>query len=318
MTKNILLIGGAGFIGSNLVKKFISNPSYNLFILEPESADLKRLKDFQRVVLIHGDLKDLVFVNRILEQNNIHIIFHLVSTLIPSSTLEDYQNEMNNLMLPSMNIMKLCSEIGIQFVYFSSGGTIYGNSKQCSRKETDELAPISYYGLSKYIMEEAVRFENRKSGMKYLIIRPSNPYGYGQNLFGKQGIIAVALGKYLEKQKMTIWGDGETIRDYIYIEDLAEYLYQIIEQNIENEIFNIGSGEGYSINYILRTLNDVLPSTIETEYKEQRSIDVKSIVLDTGKLRSIVNIEPTGIRQGIQAFIRELNSNQQNLINFEF
>ena len=315
MTKNILLIGGAGFIGSNLVKKFISNPSYNLFILEPESADLKRLKKFRRIVLIHGDLKDLVFVNKILEQNEIHLIFHLVSTLIPSSTLEDYQNEMNNLMLPSMNIMKLCSERGIQFVYFSSGGTIYGNSNQCSRKETDELAPISYYGLSKHIMEEAVRFESRKSGMKYLIIRPSNPYGYGQNLFGKQGIIAVALGKYLEKQKMTIWGDGETIRDYIYIEDLAEYLYQIIEKNIENEIFNIGSGEGYSINDILQTLNDVLPSTIQTEYKEQRSIDVKSIILDTGKLRSIVNIEPTGIRQGIQAFIRELKSNQQNLIN---
>lgn len=305
MNKNILLIGGAGFIGSNLVKRFVRDETYRLVVLESPSADLRRVEASDRVTVLQRDLKDLDFLDDLLERFRITRVVHLVSTLLPGSTLEDYELEMNRLMLPTMRLMELCSQKGIMFVYFSSGGTIYGNSRVADKKETDELAPISYYGLSKCMMEEAIRFESRKSGLKYLVIRPSNPYGHGQNLYGRQGIIAVALGKFLRNEKLIVWGDGEIIRDYVYIDDLASCMYRLIENQVENEVINVGSGVGYSINEIVGILNEYLPEPLRTEYKEKRSVDVVSIVLDIEKLRSVAGFAPTGIREGIRSFVRE-------------
>ena len=209
--------------------------------------------------------------------------------------------------------MEICVKNNIRFVYFSSGGTIYGNSVNGSHCEMGKKEPISYYGLSKNIVEEMIKFEHKRSKLEYLILRPSNPYGYGQNIYGKQGIIAVSIGKILKKEPLTVWGDGNSIRDYIYIDDLADAVYQLTNNNIANEIINIGSGTGYSVNQIIRILDEISDADIEINYVPSRGVDVDSLILDISKLKKLINFNPIDIETGIALFANQVFNNNINI-----
>ena len=246
MKTNILFIGGAGFIGSNLIKA-LDKDKYVITVVEPENAFIDRL-DCQNVNLYRGSLDDINFIEDVILKQNIEIIIHLVSTLIPGSNYEDYKREYKNVIFPTIELMEICAKKRIRFVYFSSGGTVYGNRNDVLPfEETDPMTPISYYGWSKQMMENSILFMHRTVGLDYLIIRPSNPYGHGQNLYGKQGIVAVAIGKILKDEQIEVWGDGSAVRDYIYVDDLARIFVKLIEGNVHCTTLNIGSGRGYSV-----------------------------------------------------------------------
>ena len=302
---NILFIGGAGFIGSSLVKQFLTNEKYNVFVVEPEFANVSRL-DGLNVKIYREALGNIDKVEKILVGNKIDVVVHLVSTLIPGSGYDDFNNEFKNMIFPSIKLMEICAKENIKFVYFSSGGTIYGNrSTMQPFVETDEMAPISYYGWSKQMMENSILFKNRTEKLKYLIVRPSNPYGHGQNLHGKQGLVAVAIGKILEDKPVEVWGDGSAIRDYIYIDDLAKVFYQLIDKDVYNETVNLGSGRGYSVNDILAFLKIITKKDFKIVYENARPMDVSNMVLDTEKMKRLSQVELTPMLDGISTFYNE-------------
>ena len=302
---NILFIGGAGFIGSSLVKRFVSDRKYLVFILEPEFANISRLNGYDLTVF-RNSLSNINEVKNILLANNIEVVVHLVSTLIPGSNYDDYVNEFKNVIFPSIELMEFCANEKIKFVYFSSGGTIYGNRTTFQPfVETDNMEPISYYGWSKQMMENSILFKNRTQNLKYLIIRPSNPYGHGQNLYGKQGLVAVAIGEIIENKSVEVWGDGSAIRDYIYIEDLASVFYQLINKDICNETINLGSGRGYSVNDVLAFLKIISKVDFKIEYKNARPVDVSNMVLDVEKMKRTVDVILTPMLDGISSFYNE-------------
>ena len=138
-----------------------------------------------------------------------------------------------------------------------------------------------------------------------LIVRPANPYGHGQNLFGKQGLVAVAIGKILKDEPVEVWGDGSAVRDYIYIDDLAEIFRQLISNDVHNVTLNIGSGRGYSVNDVLAFLKIVSQKDFRIEYKNPRPVDVSNMVLNVSLLIKYVNIEFTPFMDGITAFYKE-------------
>ena len=210
------------------------------------------------------------------------------------------------MIFPSIKLMEICAKENVKFVYFSSGGTIYGNrSTMQPFVETDEMAPISYYGWSKQMMENSILFKNRTEKLKYLIVRPSNPYGHGQNLHGKQGLVAVAIGKILEDKPVEVWGDGSAIRDYIYIDDLAKVFYQLIDKDVYNETVNLGSGRGYSVNDILAFLKIITKKDFKIVYENARPMDVSNMVLDTEKMQRLAQVELTPMLNGISTFYNE-------------
>lgn len=309
---NILFIGGAGFIGSSLVKYFVSKGNKGLFIIEPKLANFSRLEGLD-VKIYECSIADTDTVKNILILNKIDVVVHLVSTLIPGSGYEDFNNEFKNVIFPSIKLMEICAILKIKFVYFSSGGTIYGNrSNMQPFIETDEMAPISYYGWSKQMMENSILFKNRTEHLKYLIIRPSNPYGHGQNLYGKQGLVAVAIGRLLKNEPIEVWGDGSAIRDYIYIDDVARVFYELINKDIYNETINIGSGRGYSVNDVLAFLKIITKSDFKIEYKNARPMDVSNMVLDVTKMLSYTNAQLTPMLDGISSFYNNcLNRNNK-------
>ena len=302
--KNILFIGGAGFIGSNLIRS-INRDKYHIMVVEPKCAYTDRLSGLD-LKLVNGALDNVEFIKDLINQEKIQIVVHLVSTLIPGSSYEDYKQEYKNVIFPSIELMEFCAQKGVSFVYFSSGGTVYGNrSDVLPFVETDPLAPISYYGWSKQMMENSIKFMHRTMGLDYLILRPSNPYGHGQNLFGKQGLVAVAIGKILRRETVEVWGDGSAVRDYIYIDDLAKAFSQLIEKDVKNVTLNIGSGRGYSVNDVLAFLKIVSQQDFKIEYKNPRPVDVSNMVLDLKNLKQYIDIEFTPFMEGIKMFYEE-------------
>ncbi|MDN0066652.1 NAD-dependent epimerase/dehydratase family protein [Bacteroides gallinaceum] len=302
---NILFIGGAGFIGSSLVRRFCEDNKYHVFVVEPEFANVSRL-DGMQVDIMRESLSNVEALERIILGKGIETVVHLVSTLIPGSGYDDFNREFENMIFPSIRLMEYCAKSNVKFVYFSSGGTVYGNRKTLQPfVETDDMAPISYYGWSKQMMENSILFKNRTEGLRYLIVRPSNPYGHGQNLHGKQGLVAVAIGKIMDGKPVEVWGDGSSIRDYIYIDDLAEIFFQLIDNDVTNETVNIGSGRGYSVNDVLAFLKIISKVDFKILYENARPMDVSNMVLDIAKMRRLTNVELTPMLEGMSRFYNE-------------
>lgn len=302
--KSILFIGGAGFIGSSIIRR-LQHGDYEIHVCEPIGANTQRLDGLEAKVH-HALLSDIESVRKIIQENDIEMVVHLVSTLIPGSTYEDYKEEYKNVIFPSIELMELCAERKVRFVFFSSGGTVYGNRTDVLPfKETDAMNPISYYGWSKQMMENSIQFMNRTVGLDYLVLRPSNAFGHGQNLYGKQGLVAVTIGKLLRNEEIEVWGDGFAVRDYIYVDDLANIFVKLIEKDVHNTTLNIGSGRGYSVNDVLAFLKIVSGKDLKIVYRNSRSVDVSNMVLDTTRLKEIINYELTPFMDGIRKFYEE-------------
>ena len=303
--KKILLIGGAGFIGSNIICK-LQHGDYEIHVCEPVGANMQRLNGLE-VRVHHALLSDIEVVSKIIQDNEIEMVVHLVSTLIPGSTYEDYKKEYKNVIFPSIELMGLCAQKKVRFVFFSSGGTVYGNrSDVLPFKETDAMNPISYYGWSKQMMENSIQFMYRTVGLDYLILRPSNSFGHGQNLYGKQGLVAVAIGKLLKNEEIEVWGDGSALRDYIYVDDLANIFVKLIEADVHNTTLNIGCGQGYSVNDVLAFLKIVSGKEMKIVYKNPRLVDVSNMILDTSRLKTLISYEMTPFMDGVRMFYEEV------------
>lgn len=301
-----LILGGAGFIGLNLAEEFINN-NKEIIIFDRKEADFNCfLRRRNGIKIIKGEIQDVELMEDIFKKHKIDTVIHLVSSLLPASTKQDFYREVSEIINPTFKIIDLIAKYQIDnFIFFSSGGTVYGEEKE-ENFETDSLKPITYYGISKIMIEDYIKLINRINELNYLIIRPSNPYGKHQNLNSKQGFISVALGKALKEQKIEIWGDGQVVRDYIYISDLCKAVYKLLENNIKNKVFNIGSGRGVNLIEVLKILEDKLDKKIDVVFKEAREVDVKKAILNIDKIKKDIDYNPMSLDKGIETFLKDI------------
>ena len=185
----------------------------------------------------------------------------------------------------------------LKVVFLSSGGTVYGAVNESKASEDHPTYPISSHGIVKLSIEKYLYLYQRLHNLDYLILRVSNPYGPYHNS-EKQGFIDVVI-KILRNEKVVICGDGTIVRDYIYVKDLANIIARLLTLNLFNQIINIGSGKGYSINQILEYIAENHPE-MDIEYKPSRKYDLQRIILNTKKLNSLDKFALTDIRKGIK------------------
>lgn len=302
MNKNIMVLGGSGFLGTNICNKLIQE--YNVFSVDYIKSE--RLNE--KVEQYSCSLKQTDELTDILVKKRIKCVIHCVSSLIPKSDRMQFIKDVEDIYIGTVNLLEICSQNGIKVVFLSSGGTVYNNSIE-KHKENDVLKPLSFYGISKLGLEELIQFYHTKYNLKYLILRPSNPYGIGQKTDGRQGLIATLLGKVLRNEVFRIWGDGSDIRDYIYIDDFTYIINSLLKKNVSNTIINIGSGDGVSILDVVRTTERIIGKNIELEYVKNSALPVKSNVLDISYLLSLIDYNPTNLEQGITLFYNNLKQN---------
>jgi UDP-glucose 4-epimerase len=298
----ILILGGNGFIGRNLAVSLV-NQGFDI-VSADRSMSPNTIGIEQRI----GNLADTSFVHSLFDNLPYDWVIHLASSLIPSSGYDDFIRERELNITGGFELIRTMLKSGSRkLLFFSSGGVIYGNNGLHINNEEAPLSPMNYYAFSKLAMEQFIQLEARLSGLEYIIVRPSNPYGSGQNLFGRQGLIAVALGKILSGEQLQVWGDGSIVRDYLHISDLVSSINKLVNVKAVNEIINIGSGIGLSVNDVLRTIQQVTGNKLDVQYLPGRQVDVPVNILDIYKIQSITNWKPQiELEEGISSLWNEM------------
>lgn len=307
MEKRVLIIGGNGFIGSNLIIKMLEE-NFKLHILDMSEAKIKEQLILSKINCYKGSIKNIDLIEKIFQKEKIDLVVHLANGIIPSSTFDSFKKEMTDVVIPTYELLEIMEKNNVnKIIFFSSGGTIYGNIED--KSEETNPNPISYYGYSKQIIENYLKLKKEQTNIEYLILRPSNPFGKYQNIEGNQGLIGIAIKKILLGEDIDIYGDGNNLRDYIFVEDLANIVCELIKKEKWNEIYNIGSGNVYSINEIINKIEKLLSRKAIINYIENRGIDVKKVELNIEKLlKELPNIKINLLDDSLKEYTEELKT----------
>ncbi len=289
-SERFIIIGGAGFIGGNLTARLVRDgKSVVVYDIRSEMPGCPG-----GVVYVRGDLKDTDRLAHLMRQHRIDTVVHLAGTILPGSPLDDFYRDVEDNLVTSAGLIDaMLREDVRRLVFLSSGGTVYGNNGKTVNREDDLTFPINLYGWMKLAIENYIRMVAATKPVDYLILRPSNAYGVGQNLTRNQGLIGMVLLKIRRGEKIEIWGDGGVVRDYLYVDDLSDAVVKLAEQSRWNETFNVGSGSGVSVNEVLEAIRVTVPIKFEVVRKAPRSIDIPANVLDISKIAGALGWKPS-------------------------
>lgn len=300
--KRYIILGGNGFIGKNLCT-YIANKGHEVTSFDrvlPECQDSK-------VTYIQGDFFEDDFLKEIISDKD--IIIHTISTINPGNSNELYMNGYERDFVQTVKMCSWIKDTEKKIVFLSSGGTVYGDYDKQPLKEDVLPRPINHYGNVKLSIENALRIFHVQNKLKATIARISNPFGPGQDYKKGVGFVDAVLKQSLDNCEVEIWGDGENIRDYIYIEDVCKYLYLLAEYQGDELIFNVSSGMGISQNQVVQSIRNI-GIEVEVRYKESRSVDVRKIILDNSKINKIGNFEVTPFQEGIKKYYEYLKKKE--------
>lgn len=298
--RKILLLGGFGFIGTNLIKYIdtFCKDNYCVIVFDKFENHPHEVS-FESIIDIYsGDFSDSTLLQRIFKEHKIDIVLHSLSSTIPVSSNNAKYDVMSNL-LPTLDLLELMRISNVKdIIYLSSGGAIYGDYLEKVHNENDAVYPKSSYGVVKLAIEKYLLSYAELFGFNSLILRLSNPYGpYHYNT--KQGIVNVAVRKALNDEVLQIWGSGQGLKDYIYIGDVCKIIIKMIDMGVKTDVFNLASGRSMSVNEIAFAVKNLIPS-FKYEYIAANAVDVQSFELDITKLRnSINNIDFTTFNEGL-------------------
>lgn len=237
-----------------------------------------------QVEFIEGDFADVASVAAALD--GCDICFHLISTTIPKTSNESPAYDLQSNALSSINLLEQARKTGLKkIVFLSSGGTVYGIPKYLPIDESHPTDPMCSYGISKLTIEKYLELYRFLYGIDYIALRVSNPYGERQRLMASQGAVAVFMGKALNDEKITIWGDGSVARDYIYIGDVIDALMAAMNYSGKENIFNIGHGEPIKLLDLISAIESVVDKRIEIEFMPTRQLDVPINMLDINRAK---------------------------------
>lgn len=297
----ILLLGAAGFIGTNLTIELAKNAENEITLVD-------RCKDFFNPI-INMNLKNIRIVESGLTVDmdfdsilkNQEVVYHLVSTTVPTTSNQHISQELVSNVVFSANLFEACIRCGVKKVVFiSSGGTVYGKEVDCPLKEKTATNPISSYGVQKVTIEKLLYLYRYMYGLDYRIIRLANPYGPYQRPNGVLGAVTTFTYKALKGDEITVYGDGSVVRDFIYIDDAIRAIMKIVEGENNHRTFNLGCGYGTSIKQVLETIEKALGISMNVSYIEGRKVDVPVNYLDISRYEKYYwALNPISLEEGI-------------------
>ena len=259
--KKILLLGGFGFIGTNILK-YIDNhlkEKFSVIVFDRPLIHPYNLR-FNCIEMVYaGEFSDQNALRNIFACHKFDYVIHSLNTTVPS-TSDNARFDIESNLLPTIELLNLLVEFNtLNIIFLSSGGAIYGDMlNDTPHRETDFEYPKSSYGIVKLAIEKYLFQYESLYGINPLVLRVSNPYGpYHYSM--KQGIVNICLRCAKEDLNFNVWGDGEAKKDYIYIEDFCFILFELIRHEIRRGIYNVASNEILSTNQILDKIKSYFP-----------------------------------------------------------
>lgn len=289
----IVVVGGGGFIGSNLTRLLLEQGHEVRVFDRPRIRKVLPEAIDREIEWVYGDFLDISAVSEAVA--GCDVAYHLVSTTLPNHSNQAPVYDVESNLIGAMQLMQVLLERAVgRLVFVSSGGTVYGVPRRVPIAEDHPTEPICSYGISKLAIEKycALYHHLNPESFDYVVFRLSNPYGPYQNPVSAQGAIGVFLNKAIRGEPIEIWGDGSVVRDYLYIGDAVDALSRALKIDGGNRVFNLGSGKGRTLNGIVEAIEAVVGHGVERVYKKARPVDVPENVLDISRIRREMGWEP--------------------------
>ena len=270
MTK-VLVTGGAGFIGSNLVKRYLEE-GFEVVIVDNLSTgketNIPNGIRFYKTDICSSDFLEIV------KKEQPDIINHHAAQIDIQKSIKDPVFDAKVNILGTVNVLEACKDLGdkVTLVYASSAA-VYGDPSYLGVDEKHIVNPLSYYGISKHTPEHYIKTYHELYGINFSILRYANVYGIGQDPKGEGGVISILVEKGLKNTQFTVFGDGEQTRDYIFVEDIVSANLLASKKAI-NTIVNIGTGKATTLNELIDVFQEVIGGKMDVQYTDPRKGDI--------------------------------------------
>lgn len=305
----ILVTGGAGFIGSNIVDAYIGG-GHEVFVVDDlSSGSLDNLNP--RAKFFQMDVRDPQ-IAKVFEQNRFDVMNHLAAQMDVRRSVADPIFDATVNIVGTLNLLENCVKTRVKKVIFAStGGAIYGEQDYFPADESHPTRPLSPYGIAKVSVEKYLFYYNAVCGLTHVVLRYANVYGPRQNPHGEAGVVAIFTNKLLHGEQPVINGDGRQTRDYTYVGDVVRA--NVLALGYEKpDIFNIGTGKETDVNTLFRYLNEAIGSSADERHGPHKAGEQLRSVIDFSKAKRLLGWEPKvelgeGIRLTVEFFKKKIS-----------
>ncbi len=298
---NVLVTGGAGFIASHVADEYI-NEGHNVIIVDNlftgKEENLNKKAEFYKLDVCDSGIEN------IFKDKKIDLVNHHAAQLDVRKSVENPIFDAQVNIIGSLNLLENAVKYGVKkFIFASSGGVMYGESGEVPPDEGSSVNPISPYGVAKLAVERYLAYYAYVRGLKYTVLRYGNVYGPRQDPFGEAGVVAIFSTAMLNDKKVMIYGDGEQLRDYVFVRDLVKTSILSAEKG-DNEIINIGTGETSSVNTLFEEMKKITTYGRNPVYKDKRPGELFKSSLNVEKAKKALGWEPkTALAEGLSETI---------------
>jgi len=289
--KKILVTGGAGFIGSHVVDAYLAQ-GHQVWVVDDLSTG-KRTNVPPEATFLEMDVQDPA-VRGLFRDVGFDLVNHHAAQIDVRVSVADPQRDARVNLLGLLNLLEGARETGtLRFVFVSSGGVVYGEPDTFPTPETMPKLPLSPYGVTKLAGELYLNYYRRVHGMTYVALRYGNVYGPRQDPHGEAGVVAIFSQRLLDGEPLTIFGDGEQTRDYVFVKDIvsANLAASVMDTPrsgaLDDVAFNVGTGNGVSVNVLAETLERVAQIETGRRHEPARPGELMHSRLDAGRLRAL-------------------------------
>ena len=295
--KSVLVTGGAGFIGSHLVDRIVREAPGNLVVIDnlflgkEENLDQAR-RAFPSLKFYRQNASDYEAMKRIISTEAVEAVFNLAVAPLPVSLGNPRWTIENNVVTTTV-VCELLREGYYQTLIHFSSSEAYGSAEYVPMDEKHPLLPSTPYAASKVAADHVALSYYKTFGVDVAILRPFNNFGPRQNEGAYAGVIPIVIGRALRGEPVTIYGDGEQTRDFIFVREVADAAVRIYEEPAtRGQILNIASGQELSINRLARTIFEILNSEVPIRYEACRPADVLRHCGGADLARRLIGFEP--------------------------
>ena len=288
--RRVLVTGGAGFIGSHVADAYLAAGDDVWIVDDLSSGRAENVPDGAEFVEV--DIRDAEVRNLFREVRFDLVNHHAAQIDVRVSVLDPAKDASINL-LGLLNITEAAIEVGTKRVIFvSSGGVVYGEPEQIPTPESAPKLPLSPYGVTKLGGEFYLHYYRQVRGLEYVALRYSNVFGPRQDPHGEAGVVAIFCNRLQSGEPLTIFGDGEQTRDYVYVNDvvaanmLASDASLDDGQGLDARAFNVGTGVGTSVNHLADVLEGIAGTRLPRDHQPERPGELRHSTLDSGLIRS--------------------------------
>lgn len=300
-----LVTGGAGFIGSNIVKELSKQGDDVRVVDNLSTGNLRNIEPFlDRIEFLRGDLSRIEVARKAVE--GMDFILHQAAIPSVSRSIANPLASNDANINATLNILLAAKDGGVKKVVYASSSSIYGDSPKLPKEESFPPRPISPYALTKYVGEKYCELFYRIYGLPTISLRYFNVFGPNQD---PNSEYAAAIPKFikaiLNDEEPIIYGDGEQSRDFTYVENVVSANILALNSNISGEVINIACGKNFSVNQVVSSINRILNKKTKPVYQSQRPGDIKHSLADIKKAKRLLNYEPSvSFEKGLKKTVR--------------